>query len=54
MSIKKRINQLAKDFKITFPELNAAFYCSRRNLYVNMGLDEAIFAYSKLIKLLKE
>ena len=45
MSIKKSILKLEKDFKIKFPEVNAAFYSSRRNVCVHMGLDKAIFAY---------
>ena len=46
MSIKKSIMKLEKDFKIKFPEVNAAFYSSRRNMCVHMGLDKAIFGYS--------
>ena len=46
MSIKKSIMKLEKDFKIKFPEVNAAFYSSRRNMCVDMGLDKAIFGYS--------
>ena len=38
--------KLEKDFKIKFPEVNAAFYSSRRNMCVHMGLDKAIFGYS--------
>ena len=53
MSIKKRINQLEKDFKISFLELNAALYCSRRNLYVHMGLDKAISAYSNFNQIIE-
>ena len=45
MSIKKSILKLEKDFKIKFPEVNAAFYSSRRNVCVHMGLGKAIFAY---------
>ena len=54
MSIKKCIFTLENDFKKKFPELNAAFYSSRRNMCVHMGLDEAIFAYSNFNKIINE
>ena len=54
MSIKKCIFTLENDFKKKFPELNAAFYSSRRNMCVHMGLDKAIFAYSNFDKIINE
>ena len=46
MSIKKLILQLQKYFNQKFPELDASFYVSKRNMCVNMGLEKAIFSYS--------
>ena len=43
MSIKKSVIRLEKEFKIKFPELNAAFYSSRRNMNIHMGLEKAFF-----------
>ena len=43
MSIKKSVIRLEKDFKIKFPELNTAFYSSRRNMNIHMGLEKVIF-----------
>ena len=54
MSIKKCMLTLENDFKKKFPELNAAFYSSRRNMCVHMGLDKAIFAYSNFNKIINE
>ena len=54
MSIKKCILTLENDFKKKFPELNATFYSSRRNMCVHMGLDKAIFAYSNFNKIINE
>ena len=54
MSIKKCILTLENDFKKKFPELNAAFYSSRRNMCVHMGLNKAIFAYSNFNKIINE
>ena len=54
MSIKKCILTLENDFKKKFPELNAAFYSSRRNMCVHVGLDKAIFAYSNFNKIINE
>ena len=46
MSIKKGVIILEKNFKIKFPELNAALYSRRRNMNIHMGLEKAIFSYS--------
>ena len=54
MSIKKSILILEKDFKKKFPGLNAAFYSTRRNMCVHIGLDKAIFAYSNFNKIINE
>ena len=54
MSIKKGILILEKDLKKKFPELNAAFYSTRRNMCVHIGLDKAIFAYSNFNKIINE
>ena len=53
MSIKKCILILEKDFKKKFPELNTAFYSSRRNMCIHMGLGKAI-AYSNFNEIINE
>ena len=52
--VKNRVLILEKDFKKKFPELSAAFYSSRRNTCIHMGLDQAIFAYSNFNKIINE
>ena len=54
MSIKKGILILEKDLKKKFLELNAAFYSTRRNMCVHIGLNKAIFAYSNFNKIINE
>ena len=54
MSIKKSNMKLEKDVKIKFPEVHAAFYSSRRNMCVHMGLDKAIFAYSNFKQIIEQ
>ena len=54
MSMKKSIIKLEKDFKTKFPEVKAAFYSSRRNMCVHMGLDKAIFAYSNFKQIIEQ
>ena len=39
MSDKKTVAKMEKEFKVKFPELDAAFYISKRNLCIHMGLD---------------
>ena len=46
MSITKTIMKLKKQFKEKFPELNTAFYISKKNMCVHMGLDKSIFSYT--------
>ena len=53
MSIKKSIKRLEKDFETKFPEVNAAFYSTRRHMCVHMGLDKAIFSYSNFKQIIE-
>ena len=46
MSIKKLNLQLEKYFKQNFPELDAGFYVSKRNMCVHMRLEKSFFSYS--------
>ena len=52
MSIKKSILILEKDLKRKFPELNAAFYSTRRNMCVHIGLGRLFLLIQISIKLL--
>ena len=54
MSIKKSIMKLEKSFKIKFPEVNVAFYSSRRNMCVYMGLNKTIFAYLNFKRIIEQ
>ena len=54
MSIKKSTMKLEKAFKVKFPEINAAFYSSRRNMCLHMGLDKAIFSYSDFKQIIEQ
>ena len=57
MSIKKRVTlekRLEKAFRIKFPELDAAFYSSRRNMNIHMGLEKAIFSYSNINQIVEQ
>ena len=36
---------MEKEFKVQFTELDAAFYMSKRNMCIHMGLDQCIFSY---------
>ena len=36
---------MEKEFKVQFTELDAAFYISKRNMCIHMGLDQCIFSY---------
>ena len=48
------ILQLEKYFKQKFPELDAGFYISKRNMCVHMGLNKAIFSYSNYKAIIDE
>ena len=48
------ILQLEKHFKQKFPELDAGFYISKRNMCVHMGLNKAIFSYSNYKAIIDE
>ena len=39
MSYKKTIAKMEKELKVKFLELNAAFYISKGNMCIHMGLD---------------
>ena len=52
--MKKMILQLEKYFKQKFPELDAGFYISKRNMCVHMGLNKAIFSYSNYKAIIDE
>ena len=54
MSIKKSVKRLEKDFKIKFPELDAACYSSRRNMNGHMGLEKTIFSYSNFNQIVEQ
>lgn len=54
MSIKKTILQLERVIKQNFPELNAGFYVSRRNMCVHIGLENSIFSYSNYANIIAQ
>ena len=54
MSIKKLVLQLGKSFRQKFPEMDAGFYVSKRNMYVHMGLEKSIFSYSNYKAIIEE
>ena len=54
MSIKKSIMKLEKDFKTKFPKVIVAFYSSRRNVCVHVGLDKAVFAYPNFKQIIEQ
>ena len=57
MSIKKRVRlekRLEKAFRIKFSELDAAFYSSRRNMNIHMGLEKTIFSYSNINQVVEQ
>ena len=54
MSIKKTILKQEKEMKVKFPELNAAFYVSRRNNCVHMGLDNSVFSYTNYVNIITQ
>ena len=45
---------MEKEFKVKFPELNAAFYISKRNMYIHMGLDQCIFSYNNYAQIMAQ
>ena len=45
MPDKKTVAKMEKEFKVKFPELDVAFYISKRNMCIHMGLDWSIFSY---------
>ena len=48
------ILQFEKYFKQKFPELDAGFYISKRNICVHMSLNKAIFSYSNYKAIIDE
>ena len=40
--------------KVKFPELNAAFYVSRRNNCVHVGLDNSMFSYTNYANIIAQ
>lgn len=52
MSYKKLVAKMEKEFKLKFPELNVAFYISKKNACVHLCLDQSIFSnenYTQII-----
>ena len=45
---------MEKEFKVKFPELNAAFYISKRNMFIHMGLDQCIFSYNNYAQIIAQ
>ena len=45
---------MEKHIRNKFPEYDAKFYSNRRNSFIHMGLDKAIFSYSNFKILLEE
>ena len=54
MSYKKTVARMEREFKVKFPELNAAFYISKRNIYIHMVLDRCIFSYDNYAKIIAQ
>ena len=54
MSDKKTVARMEREFKVKFPELNAAFYISKRNIYIHVVLDRCIFSYDNYAKIIAQ
>ena len=54
MLIKKSILKLEKDMEEKFPEVNPAFYVTRRNSCIHMGLDNSVFYYSNYANIIAQ
>ena len=51
---KRAFIRLEKEFKIKFPELNAALYSSRGKMNIDMGLEKTIFSYSNFNQIVEQ
>ena len=54
MLIKKSILKLEKDMEEKFPEVNPAFYVTRRNSCIHMRLDNSVFYYSNYANIIAQ
>ena len=54
MSYKKTVAKMEKQFKVKFTELDAAFYISKRNMCIHMGLDRCIFSYDNFVQIIAQ
>ena len=54
MSIKALILKLEKFFKEKYPELDAGFCISKRNMCAHMGLNKAILSHSSYKEMIQD
>ena len=52
--VRKQIVKLEQHRSKKFPELKAAFYVSRRNNFVHMGIDEPLFKFKNHTEIIAE
>lgn len=54
MSVKKLLIQLERHIGFKYPQFEVKSYSNRRNFYVHMGLNNALFGFSNYKQLLEE